>query len=84
MSDPAAALKDLNAALRIIPTAELHTNRGVVEQFVGDSTDAMNDYQNAIKIDPTYSLAYFNAANLYFQNRQFIQVIVNKLQVKCE
>ncbi|XP_071844864.1 uncharacterized protein [Apostichopus japonicus] len=73
MSDPAAALKDLNAALRIIPTAELHTNRGVVEQFVGDSTDAMNDYQNAIKIDPTYSLAYFNAANLYFQNRQFIQ-----------
>ena len=27
----------------------------------------------AIKVEPGYSLAYFNAANLYFQNRQFQQ-----------
>jgi len=39
-----------------------------------DSTGAMHDFQAAIKLDNRYSLAYFNAANIYFKNRQFRQV----------
>jgi len=35
---------------------------------------AMHDFQAAIKNNPTYSLAYFNAANIYFKNRQYRQV----------
>lgn len=40
---------------------------------MGDKVNAMRDYQEAIKLDPTYSLAYFNAANTYFHMRQFKQ-----------
>lgn len=36
-----------------------------------DPTNAMQDFQQAIEADPTYSLAYFNAANLYFTMRMF-------------
>ena len=42
-------------------------------QFLKDFPNAMQSYQAAIKLDPTYSLAYFNGANLYFRNRQFQQ-----------
>lgn len=43
-------------------------------QCLGDIQDAMNDYQTAIRLDPAFSLAYYNAANLYFTHRQFGQV----------
>lgn len=41
---------------------------------MGDTVNAMRDYQAAISLDPCYSLAYYNAANLYFKHRQFKQV----------
>ena len=41
---------------------------------MGDLVNAMKDYQLAIKSDTTYSLAYFNAANVYFHTRRFEQV----------
>lgn len=44
-------------------------------QFMNDKVNAMRDYQRAIKLDPKYALAYFNAANIYFQNHQFSQVV---------
>ena len=39
-----------------------------------DPVNAMRDYKQALKIDNTYSLAYFNAANVYFHTRHFKQV----------
>lgn len=39
-----------------------------------DALGAMHDFQAAIKNNPAYSLAYFNAANIYFKNRQYRQV----------
>ncbi|KAI1895618.1 hypothetical protein AGOR_G00108090 [Albula goreensis] len=50
---------------------QLLTNRGVVNEFMGDKVSAMRDYQKAISQNHKCALAYFNAANLYFQNRQF-------------
>ena len=44
---------------------------GVVQQYMNDPANAMKDFQQAIEADPTYSLAYFNAANLYFNMRLF-------------
>nr|XP_060610425.1 tetratricopeptide repeat protein 6 [Anolis sagrei ordinatus] len=73
MSDTFAAFQDTNAALKIITSAELLTNRGVINQFMGYLNCAMTDYQQAITVDPNYALAYFNAANIYFLNRQFVQ-----------
>lgn len=39
-----------------------------------DSMGAMHDFQAAIRNNSSYSLAYFNAANIYFKNRQYRQV----------
>uniref|UniRef100_A0ABM5FAT0 Tetratricopeptide repeat protein 6 isoform X2 n=1 Tax=Pogona vitticeps TaxID=103695 RepID=A0ABM5FAT0_9SAUR len=73
MGDTFAAFQDTNAALKIITNAELLTNRGVINQFMGYLNCAMKDYQQAITIDPKYALAYYNAANIYFVNKQFSQ-----------
>ncbi|XP_055464683.1 tetratricopeptide repeat protein 6 [Psammomys obesus] len=68
-----AAMQDINAAIKINTTAEFLTNRGVIHEFMGHRHNAMEDYQAAISLDPTYSLAYFNAGNIYFHHRQFSQ-----------
>ncbi|XP_009885320.1 PREDICTED: tetratricopeptide repeat protein 6 [Charadrius vociferus] len=68
-----AAFQDTNAALKLTTTAPLLTNRGVINQLMGYLPCAMKDYQQAISVDPSYALAYFNAANIYFHNRQFSQ-----------
>uniref|UniRef100_A0A8C5RQU6 Tetratricopeptide repeat protein 6 n=1 Tax=Laticauda laticaudata TaxID=8630 RepID=A0A8C5RQU6_LATLA len=76
MGDIFAAFQDTNAALKITTNAELLTNRGVINQFMGYLNCAMHDYQQAITKDPNYALAYFNAANVYFLNKQFSQVCI--------
>ncbi|NXH10275.1 TTC6 protein, partial [Bucco capensis] len=73
MGETFAAFQDTNAALKLTNTAPLLTNRGVINQLMGHLPCAMKDYQEAISVDPNYALAYFNAANIYFQNRQFSQ-----------
>lgn len=69
-------LKPYLFAFQIITNAELLTNRGVINQFMGYLNCAMRDYQQAITKDPNYALAYFNAANVYFLNKQFSQVCI--------
>uniref|UniRef100_A0A3Q1LQC7 Tetratricopeptide repeat domain 6 n=3 Tax=Bos TaxID=9903 RepID=A0A3Q1LQC7_BOVIN len=73
MGDNFAAFQDINAAIKINATAEFLTNRGVIHEFMGQQQNAMRDYQEAISLNPTYSLAYFNAGNIYFHHRQFSQ-----------
>ncbi|CAH2328416.1 tetratricopeptide repeat 6 isoform X1 [Pelobates cultripes] len=73
MGNTFAALQDMNAAIKLGVTAQLLTNRGVIHQMMGKLPNAMKDYQAAVTADPTYALAYFNAANLYLHNRQFVQ-----------
>uniref|UniRef100_A0A8C0WG14 UDP-N-acetylglucosamine--peptide N-acetylglucosaminyltransferase SPINDLY n=1 Tax=Castor canadensis TaxID=51338 RepID=A0A8C0WG14_CASCN len=73
MGDYLAAMQDINAAIKINTSAEFLTNRGVIHEFMGHPQNAMKDYQTAISLDPKYSLAYFNAGNIYFRHRQFSQ-----------
>nr|XP_048271664.1 tetratricopeptide repeat protein 6 isoform X1 [Myodes glareolus]XP_048271666.1 tetratricopeptide repeat protein 6 isoform X1 [Myodes glareolus] len=73
MSNNFAAMQDINTAIKINTTAEFLTNRGVIHEFMGQQQNAMTDYQAAISLDPKYSLAYFNAGNIYFRHRQFSQ-----------
>ncbi|KAM5175941.1 tetratricopeptide repeat protein 6 [Callospermophilus lateralis] len=73
MGNNFAAMQDINAAIKINTTAEFITNRGVIHEFMGQKQNAIKDYQAAIALDPRYSLAYFNAGNIYFHHRQFSQ-----------
>uniref|UniRef100_A0A2K5D7T5 Tetratricopeptide repeat domain 6 n=1 Tax=Aotus nancymaae TaxID=37293 RepID=A0A2K5D7T5_AOTNA len=73
MGNNFAAMQDINAAMKINTTAEFLTNRGVIHEFMGHKQNAMKDYQEAISLNPKYSLAYFNAGNIYFHHRQFSQ-----------
>lgn len=73
MSNYFAAMQDINCAIKINSTAEFLTNRGVIHEFMGQQQNAMADYQAAISLDPNYSLAYFNAGNIYLHHRQFSQ-----------
>ncbi|XP_031524034.1 tetratricopeptide repeat protein 6 isoform X4 [Papio anubis] len=73
MGNNFAAMQDINAAVKINTTAEFLTNRGVIHEFMGHKQNAMKDYQDAISLNPKYSLAYFNAGNIYFHHRQFSQ-----------
>ncbi|XP_070956381.1 tetratricopeptide repeat protein 6 isoform X10 [Macaca nemestrina] len=73
MGNNFAAMQDINAAVKINTTAEFLTNRGVIHEFMGHKQNAMKDYQDAISLNPEYSLAYFNAGNIYFHHRQFSQ-----------
>ncbi|XP_069883001.1 tetratricopeptide repeat protein 6 isoform X1 [Dipodomys merriami] len=75
MGNNFAAMQDINAALKIKTTAEFLTNRGVVHELMGHKHNAMKDYQAAVSLDPTYSLAYYNAGNIYLHHRQFSQAI---------
>ncbi|XP_068717425.1 uncharacterized protein [Montipora capricornis] len=75
MGNTFGAFVDMNDAIKISKTAELLTNRGVVHQFMGDFVNAIRDYQAAVKTDPSYALAYYNAANVYFRQRQFQQAL---------
>lgn len=49
-------------------------NLFLMQQFMGDRVMAMNDYQQAVKLDHAYALAYYNAGNVYFHTRHFRQV----------
>ncbi|KAM8780252.1 tetratricopeptide repeat protein 6 [Rhynchonycteris naso] len=73
MGNNFAAIQDINNAIKINTTAEFLTNRGVIHEFMGQQQNAMKDYQTAISLNPTYSLAYFNAGNIYLHHRQFSQ-----------
>lgn len=75
MGNVYAAFQDLNAAIRICPTAEFYNNRGVVNQHMNCVRDAMTDYKHAIELDPGYALAYYNAANIYLHGRFFKQAL---------
>ncbi|KAM9061310.1 tetratricopeptide repeat protein 6-like [Sarcophilus harrisii] len=74
MGDNFAAIQDINSALKITISAEFLTNRGVIHEFMGERHIAMKDYQAALSISPEYSLAYFNAGNIYLHHRQFSQI----------
>ncbi|XP_059135977.1 tetratricopeptide repeat protein 6 isoform X2 [Peromyscus eremicus] len=74
-------LKQYGFALEINTTAEFLTNRGVIHEFMGQQQSAIVDYQAAISLDPKYSLAYFNAGNIYLRHRQFSQAMCIFLNV---
>ena len=84
MKNPFASLMDLSVAIEMEPkNAELLTNRGVVFEALNDHVSAMQSYKVAIQSDETYTLAYFNAGNLYLRQALWDHAIsyFNKVSV---
>ena len=73
MSNFSGALKDISKAIGAEPTAELLNNRGVILIYTGDVARAMEDFEKARDLDEGFALAWFNAGNIYLQQRQLAQ-----------
>ena len=56
------AFEDLNAAIKLKPTAGTHNSRGKSFFDKGKVQQALNDYNAAIKLDPKLAEAYANRA----------------------
>lgn len=65
------ALTNANKAIQINPDCALFYNlRGAIYNKTKQSEE-VNEYNNAISIDPAFSIAYANRASFYFFNKQF-------------
>ncbi|MFM6911208.1 MAG: tetratricopeptide repeat protein, partial [Dolichospermum sp.] len=50
----------INKAIELSPRAAFYYNRGVVRKELGDKQGAIDDYNQAIKINPNLAQAYYN------------------------
>ncbi len=80
MGDVESYEKLITRALEIEPeNVDLHFNLGVIASDKGDKEKAMDHYNKAIEVDPTYTKAHLNAAALVLQKEQSIIEEMNSL-----
>jgi len=66
MDEPAKALPDCNAAIKLAPrNASAYNNRGWAYEIRKEFDLALADYDKAIEIDPKFALAYANRGDVY-------------------
>jgi tetratricopeptide (TPR) repeat protein len=56
-------------------------NYAMALENAGDAAGAMDRYLDALRLDPRFMQAHFNLAQLYYDNRQFVQAIQHFEQV---
>ncbi|WP_137669243.1 tetratricopeptide repeat-containing S1 family peptidase, partial [Sphaerospermopsis reniformis] len=54
----------INKAIELSPRAAFYNNRGVIRDELGDKQGAIDDYNQAIKINPNYANAYIGRGNV--------------------
>jgi tetratricopeptide (TPR) repeat protein/S1-C subfamily serine protease len=54
----------INKAIELSPRAAFYNSRGIVRKELGDKQGAIDDYTQAIKINPNYADAYNNRGNV--------------------
>jgi tetratricopeptide (TPR) repeat protein len=60
MADYQSAIDSYSKRIQVSPDAPTHTNRGLVYARIGNYTAAIADYDQAIKLDSNWALAYIN------------------------
>ena len=73
MGNTFGALLDITQALRYSKNPQYFTERGAIHQYIGDSRNAVLDYEKALQIDPNYSLAHYNLGNILLQQGLYTQ-----------
>ena len=73
MSNTFGALLDMSQAVTIDPTPLYYTERGTIHYYTGDSLNAVRDFEKALQLDPSFSLALYNLGNILLQQRLYSQ-----------
>ena len=59
------AIAQFSAAIKIAPNALRHRNRGLAYYSLGDYNNALNDFNESIRLDPNNAIVYLRRANVY-------------------
>ena len=73
MRNTFGALLDMSQAVSIDPTPLYYTERGTIHYYTGDSLNAVRDFEKALRLDPSFSLALYNLGNILLQQRLYSQ-----------
>src|SRR5262249_48580560 len=69
LGQPAKALEHFAAVTKLQPSnAAAQFNEGVALEAMGESSDARRRYVEAIRLDPSYSAAHNNLANILYRD----------------
>lgn len=77
INKPAEALKDFNKAIELSPNYYAFVNRANFKLNSGDLKGAINDYSNAITLNPNDYRLYHNRGVAYFRNNQYKEAIAD-------
>ena len=73
--DPSQAVVNLNRAIEIAPAtaaaADIYNNRGLAYAGQGDLERAMDDFEQAISLDPSYAKGFNNRGILHLKNNDY-------------
>lgn len=76
LDEPAKALPDCNAALKLEPrNASAYNNRGWAYEIRKEYDQALKDYSKAIEIDPKFALAYANRGDVHAKKGEKDQAV---------
>ncbi|MBI1220969.1 MAG: tetratricopeptide repeat protein [Bacteroidetes bacterium] len=65
------AVIDVNKAIDLDSNnADYWLGKGTIEEAIGNYTEAKKSYSETVRINPYNALAYFNRANIYFENAE--------------
>ena len=73
------ALTDMNKSLKISPCGEVYVNRGIVKHSLNDCDGALEDYKNALELNPALNEAYFNTCLIKEEQKRYEEAIENCL-----
>lgn len=76
-------IKSLNASPEL--KAQAHVNRGSALDITGKPEQAIKEFRKAIKLDPTYQMAYYNMGLTLYNQKKYIeaeQALVKAVQLK--
>ncbi len=66
-----SARADLDAAINLAPNAELYYDRALITDTAKKRQKAIQDYNEAIKLNPGFTEAYYNRGILYFEEKKY-------------